>query len=55
LFESQELRVEDKESHAYTLFVAAAIYLFTFVVTVGIKFRKKRVVVPLGYQVLDDH
>jgi hypothetical protein len=54
LANSEELKVEKKEEHGYTVLVAAAIYLFCFIVMIGIKCRKKQVVVPQGYQVLDD-
>jgi hypothetical protein len=53
-FDSEELRVEHKSHRAGTLFIAAAIYLFFLVVMIGIKFRRRNIVVPQGYQSLDD-
>ncbi|OMJ92757.1 hypothetical protein SteCoe_4385 [Stentor coeruleus] len=51
---SEELKVEDKKDHASAVFIAAAIYLFIFIVMLGIKCRKRPIVVPQGYQVLDE-
>ncbi|OMJ67168.1 hypothetical protein SteCoe_35748 [Stentor coeruleus] len=51
---SDELKVENKKDHVYSVFIAAAIYLFIFVVMLGVKCRKRPIVVPQGYQVLDE-
>ena len=50
----EELSVKDKNDHAISVFISAAIYLFCLVVMIGIKFRKRSIVAPQGYQVLDD-
>lgn len=51
--DAEELRIEHKSDKVGTLFVAAAIYLFIFVVMIGVKYKKKRVVSHEGYQALD--
>ena len=52
--DAKELKIEDKSHHTSTVFIAAAIYLFFLVIMIGIKFKRRNIVVPQGYQSLDD-
>ncbi|OMJ95755.1 hypothetical protein SteCoe_834 [Stentor coeruleus] len=52
LFDVEELKVEERKHQYASLFIAAAIYFFTFIVSFGIKIRKGKVHVA-DYQPLN--
>jgi hypothetical protein len=53
LFDSKEIPITNKYVHGYTVLIAAAMYLFFFVIMIGIKFKKRTVVHFQDYQALD--
>ena len=43
MFDVEELRVENKTEHSTSLFIAAAIYVFSLIVASGVKLRKNTI------------
>jgi hypothetical protein len=53
-YDVEELKVEERHEKTASVFISAAIYLFILIVMIGIKCRKRQIVVPQGYQALDE-